>query len=142
MLLHLAAWRLCHIAVRCTSSKQLRLALQAADRIVVAAEVVAVVSLVPLIALKYVQVWTRRAPSLLAVIAVACLFHLLVLHATICQQQVSQCLLNLLQDDRAALRQPIYQVIQLCCTAFLIQPDAACQCPAVAVTAAVSKSGT
>ena len=56
MLLHLAAWRLCHIAVRCTSSKQLRLALQAADRIVVAAEVVAVVSLVPLVVLKYAQV--------------------------------------------------------------------------------------
>ena len=35
--------------------KQLRLALQAADRIVLAAEVAAVLSLVPLIVLKYVQ---------------------------------------------------------------------------------------
>ena len=56
MLLHPAAFTLRHLAIRCTSSKQLRLALQAADRIVLAAEVVAVVSLVPLIMLKYVQV--------------------------------------------------------------------------------------
>ena len=73
----------------------------------------------------------------------ACLFRLLILHAMICQRQVSRRLFASLQDDRAALRQPIFQVNQLCCTAILTDPAAVYfQCPAAVVTAAVIQCGT
>ena len=47
------------------------------------------------------------------------------LHAMICQQQVSQRPFTQLQDDRAALRHPIFEVIQLCCITFLMSSAAA-----------------
>ena len=51
----------------------------------------------------------------------ACLLHLLVLRATICQFSLCLDAFASLQDDRAALRHPIFQVSQLCCTAVLDQ---------------------
>ena len=65
--------------------------------------------------------------SVLKLASCSTVFFPFFLHAIICQQQLSLHLFPL-QDDRAALRHPIFQVIQLCCTASMVNSAAASQC--------------